>query len=326
MKKRTESTGSEANKMGRRKFLGNSSAAFLGMGVTGISTLKAMENQPVGMHSSDHSGLFQERGFEAMVQKAIQYKKIDAHNHTGNFPDMIESMDRVGIQWAAISDLQGKNTPENFRKSNDVVLKAVKQYPGRFLGKCRINPGYTKEALEEIDRCVDQGMVMLGELYDEYKANDPVYYPIIERCIDHKVPILIHSANILGLWREGYPKVGSSINTSIADHFVDIGKRYPEALIICGHIGGGGDWEYVCRVLRNAPTVYLDTSGSVSDEGMIDMAVEHLGVDRLLFATDVNYETGVGKIMSANLTEKERKKIFFENFNNLLKPAGNHVN
>jgi predicted TIM-barrel fold metal-dependent hydrolase len=59
---------------------------------------------------------------------------------------------------------------------------------------------------------------------------------------------------------------------------------------------------------------------------MIDMAVQYLGVDRLLFATDLNYETGVGKIMWADLDEVARKKIFFDNFNNLLRKAGNHVN
>ena len=58
----------------------------------------------------------------------------------------------------------------------------------------------------------------------------------------------------------------------------------------------------------------------------MDLAVEHIGVDRLLFGTDVNYETGVGKIMHAKLTEEERKRIFFDNFNNLLRKGGNHVN
>lgn len=96
-------------------------------------------------------------------------------------------------------------------------------------------------------------------------------------------------------------------------------------MIICGHIGGGGNWEYVCRVLKDAPTIHVDTSGSISDEGMIDMAIQYLGVDRLLFATDINFETGVGKVMWANLAESDRKKIFFDNFNNLLKKAGNHV-
>jgi predicted TIM-barrel fold metal-dependent hydrolase len=96
-------------------------------------------------------------------------------------------------------------------------------------------------------------------------------------------------------------------------------------MIIHGHIGGGGVWEYACKVLRDAPSIYVDTSGSVCDEGMLDMAIQYIGVERLLFATDVNFESGVGKIMWANLNEVERKKIFFDNFNNILKKAGNHV-
>ena len=99
----------------------------------------------------------------------------------------------------------------------------------------------------------------------------------------------------------------------------------PEAMIIHGHIGGGGDWEYACKALRDVPSVYVDTSGSVHDAHMINFALKYLGEDRLLFATDGSYEAGVGKILAAGLDENQKKKIFFDNFNNLLKKAGNNV-
>ena len=145
------------------------------------------------------------------------------------------------------------------------------------------------------------------------------------KCIERKIPLMLHGVTTLGNWRPGYLPTNPP-NSSLPEDFVDIAGRYPEAMIICGHIGGGGNWEYMCRVLQHAPSVFLDTSGSVSDEGMVDMAVKHVGADRLLFATDLNYETGVGKIMWADLDETARKKIFFDNFNNLLRKAGNHVN
>ena len=314
----------KASCMNRRRFLGYSGGGLLGASVPsipGASTSSTHENK---RETRTNSLPAKQGSYKDMLREALQYQKIDVHNHTGNLKDMIESLDRLGIQWTAVSDLNGYD-PETMRNSNNNVLKAMKEFPNRILGQCRINPGYTREALEEIDRCVDQGMVMLGELYDEYKINDPVYYPIIERCIEHKIPLLVHAAAPLGLWRKGYPTAGSSLTTSIAEDFVEVGLRYPEAMIICGHIGGGGDWEYACRVLHEAPSIYAETSGSVADEAMIDLAVKTLGVDRLLFATDTNYETGVGKIMCANLTENERKKIFFDNFNNLLRKGGNHV-
>jgi predicted TIM-barrel fold metal-dependent hydrolase len=306
----------------RRKFLARGGAALVGAAVSGMGYASELRKG----NSNDQRLGFQRGSYKDMVKKALEYRKMDCHNHTGDISNMIESMDRMGIQRVAISDLEGPDTPESIRASNDLVLKIVKQHPNRFLGQCRINPGYTKEAIHEIDRCIDSGMVMLGELYDEYKINDPVYFPIIERCIEHKIPLLVHNAATLGLWRKGYSTMGSALTTSTAADFVDIGQRYPEALIICAHIGGGGDWEYACKMLGNAPSIYVDTSGSVTDEAMLDLAVEHIGVDRLLFGTDVNYETGVGKIMHAKLTEEERKRIFFDNFNNLLRKGGNHVN
>ena len=112
---------------------------------------------------------------------------------------------------------------------------------------------------------------------------------------------------------------------SRADDFVEAARRYPEAMLIYGHIGGGGDWEYACKALRGAPTVFADTSGSVTDEGMVDFAVKCLGVRRLLFATDMNFETGVGKILAAQLTEEERRQIFFGNFNEILRKRSNHA-
>jgi predicted TIM-barrel fold metal-dependent hydrolase len=95
-------------------------------------------------------------------------------------------------------------------------------------------------------------------------------------------------------------------------------RLYPEAMLIEAHIGGGGDWEWAIRQLRAAPSVYLDTSGSVIDEGMIEMAVRELGADRLLFGTDMTMEGGVGKVLGADLTEEQREQIYWRNMKAIL--------
>jgi len=309
------------NGLNRRTFLGSSGLALLGASITGLQC-----NVPIKNTDADKIGTLQTDGWKKIFEEAKKYRKIDTHNHiwTGsNAAQVDESCERLGITKAACS-IPGGKTVEDIRANNDIIIKAMKSHPKRIMGQCYINPQFKKDALDEIDRCVDNGMVMLGELYDAVKINDPLYFPIVERCIKHKIPMMLHGVTTLGNWRAGYLPTNPP-NSSVPEDFVDIAKRYPEAMIICGHIGGGGNWEYMCRVLQQAPTVFLDTSGSVSDEGMIDMAVEYLGADRLLFATDMNYETGVGKIMWAKLDESQRKKIFFDTFNNMLRKAGNHV-
>lgn len=309
------------NGINRRRFLSASGVTLLGASMSGI-----LCNIPSIETENRISASLQPEGWKKIFQEAVTYPKLDAHNHIWEGSDA-EQLDAscalMGITKAACS-IPGGKTVKEIRANNDKIIKAMKSHPDRILGQCYINPQFKKEALDEIDRCVDNGMVMLGELYDAVKINDPLYFPIVERCISHKIPMMLHGVTTLGNWRSGYLPTNPP-NSSVPEDFVDIAKRYPEAMIICGHIGGGGNWEYMCRVLQHAPTVFLDTSGSVCDEGMIDMAVEYLGADRLLFATDMNYETGVGKIMWAKLDEAGRKKIFFENFNNLLRKAGNHV-
>ncbi|MEX2584989.1 MAG: amidohydrolase family protein [Balneolaceae bacterium] len=320
--------------MDRKRFIGYGAATLAGSMMPGIKG----EGSAAGLNGTEEMENEQRGSHLDMIRESFTFRKIDLHNHintTNRTASMIdESCERLGIDWTACSNLRGDtsdqlfgNTREEMRGLNDVVLDGMRQYPDRILGSCFVNPGLTKESLEEIERCVDQGMVMVGEQYDSYKINDPVYYPIIEKCIDLNVPMMMHAVGTLGNWRPDFWRHGDNpMSTSNAEDFIDVSERYPEAMIICGHVGGGGDWEHMISMLREAPTIYMGTSGSVCDDRMIDMAVEYLGADRVLYSTDVNYENSVGKIMDADLTDEERKMIFFDNFNNLLKPAGNNVN
>ncbi len=58
-------------------------------------------------------------------------------------------------------------------------------------------------------------------------------------------------------------------------------------------------WHWTIKALRHAKSVFLATSGSVTDEGIVDMAAEILGVDRLPFGCDMSMTAGVGKIDEA---------------------------
>lgn len=307
--------------MNRKEFINTSLAAMAGVG---------LGNVDVNTEEVAHQETAERGSYKDMISEAVAYRKIDAHNHINggnlNAEDIDESCRRVGIDWTSVSNIWGADSPDEIRENNNVVLEAMREFPDRILGACYVHPGWQNHALEEIDRCVDQGMVMVGEMYDDYKITDPVHFPLIERCIEYNIPYLMHAVPHLGYWGEGPSLVGGKPTTSTAEDLVEIGQRYPEATIIYAHIGGGGDWEYACNVLQEAPSIYVDTSGSVTDARMIDLAVDKIGVDRLLFASDVNYEISVGKIMHADLSNEERKKIFHDNFNNLLKEAGNNVN
>lgn len=249
---------------------------------------------------------------------------IDCHMHVRMGADgkldkhycdwTIEAGDLLGIDVFCVSDLQltGDLRYEDFHEANDRVAAAVTRHPDRYRGYCFVNPGDPK-ALEEVTQRVrDEGFIGI-KLYNQYFIDDPVVEPILKQASEWQVPVLVHA----GYLADAENKARQP-RTSHAGHFVNAAKRFPEAMLIEGHIGGGGDWEWALKHLREAPSVYLDTSGSGIDEWMIDRCIEEIGVERLLFATDMTMEGSVGKVLDATLSEADRARVLGENFQAVL--------
>jgi uncharacterized protein len=305
--------------MNRRKFLTNTSLTATGV----ILTSKL---------SGCSSGDIENKASYDIMKDVMKYQKFDAHCHPQeDLLKQIEIADRLGIGNMQISNPVTNFTgnepegPDQVRKNNDVVLKAMKQFPDRFTGFFTLNPNYPKESLEELKRCVDLGMAGYKG-YTQVKVNDPLYYPIIEKLIDLKMLVFMHTFCQLGMggYRMKYD-IGRFPNTTLPEDMVDAAKRYPEAMFHFAHIAGGGDWEYECKILKECPNIYVDTGGSNNEENIIDFAIKHLGEDRIFFGTDDCYHHGVGKILASDTTDAQKQKIFFENYNNVLRKGGHNV-
>lgn len=308
----------------RRKFVTGTAAT-----AAGILLGKSLEGMPV----QEKADIEVAPSSYDIMKDVFKYRKIDAHAHiyfTEDSPGtQLDQGERLGIEKQVISRYLSvfPGTPEQFREYNDLTIKAIKKYPDRLLGGFVLNPTYKKESLEEIQRCIDHGMIGTGELYYQVKLNDPLYYPIIEKLIDLRMIIHSHAECQLGVggYRMKY-NGNKAPDTSIPEDFVEVAKRYPEGIFHYAHIGGGGDWEYECKLFRDYPNIYVDTSGSNNCEGMIDFAVEHLGEERLFFASDNSYYQSVGTILASNLTDVQKQKVFFGNYNKVLKRGGRNVN
>ncbi len=306
-------------KINRRRFLTNTSLSATGI-LLGSNLVGCSSHNDQGISSYD------------LMKEVMKYRKLDGHCHPeSDLERQIDIADRLGIGTMQISmpvtNYSGSDPegPEQVRKNNDIVIKAMKQYPDRYIGFFTLNPRYTKESLEEIKRCLDQGMVGYKG-YTQVKVNDPLYYPIIEKIIELKMIVFMHTFCQLGMagYRMKYD-IGTFENTTLPEDMIEAAKRYPEAMFQFAHIAGGGDWEYECKMLKECPNIYVDTSGSNNEENVIDFAIRHLGEDRIFFGTDNCYHHGVGKVLASNATEAQKRKIFFENYNNMLMKGGHNV-
>ncbi len=310
-------------KINRRKFVSNTAASAAGL-LLGGNLMGSSEREKSLIAAEAASSI------ENLMKEVLKYRKIDAHAHVDNQggykPEVnLYFADKLGIEKLMISDFIRPHTegnPEDFRARNNFAIQCMKEHPDRFIGTVVLNPRYQKESLEEIDRCRDAGMIGLGELYNQVKINDPLYYPIIEKCIDINWNIMMHSAI-------GYSRVvlnpNEPKNISLPEDFVSVAKRYPEAMFQYAHIAGGIDWENTCKILKEVPNVFVETSGSNNEANMIDFAMKYIGEDRLVFGCDYSFYQGVGHVFSAKLSEVQRRKIFFENFSKRLKKAGREI-
>ncbi len=309
--------------MNRRKFVSNSAGTAATLLFGNRLSAKSVTDDRETPHAPARYDV---------MKDCMKYRKIDAHAHIyfeENSPqEQLDYGERLGIDKQFISRYLSifPGTPQQFREYNDLTIKAIKKYPDKLVGGFVLNPEYRQESLDEIKRCMDVGMIGPGELYYQVKINNPLYFPIIEKLIDLKMIIFSHAECQLGVggYRMKYNGYKAP-NTSIPEDFVDIAKRYPEGNFHYAHTGGGGDWEYECKLFRDIPNIYVDTSGSNNEEGMIDFVVEQLGEDRLFFASDNSYYQSVGTVLSSNLTDRQKQKVFFDNYNNLLKKGGRHV-
>ncbi len=260
----------------------------------------------------------------SIVDEVRKFRKMDAYC-TAN-PKMSD-IEKFGIErmFTGKAMTWAEWTPKEFVSANNEIQALMKKYPGQIIGQISINPQYLKESLEEIDRCADFGMVG-SRLYYQVKINDPLYFPVIEKLIDLNMIIFMHGEAQIGVggYRMKYD-VGRPATISTPEDFVDVAVRYPEGMFQFAHIGGGGDWEYMCKAFREYPNIYVDTGGSNNAEGMIDFAVDCLGEYRIFFGTDNSYCQSLGKILAADLTDCQKQKIFFDNYNRVLKKGGYHV-
>ena len=250
----------------------------------------------------------------------------DQHAHLGSVPGdtpeermafLVKCMDRIGVERLIISqgysDDQHPNPPEQFRRENDRVMRAVKAFPDRAYGSVYLSPAVLDFSMQELKRCVLEGpMVMIGEIEGDARCNVPAMDPIAEWAVTNEVVILQH---------EWLKAGGNEPGESSPFDVVDLARRHPKLQIVCAHTGG--NWELGIRAIRATRNVYCGLAGSDPTSGYVEMAVRELGAERVIYGSDVggrSFASQVAKVEGANISESDKKLILGGNLRRLLTP------
>jgi predicted TIM-barrel fold metal-dependent hydrolase len=203
------------------------------------------------------------------------------------------------------------------RSRPQIILKPLERWPELLLGMIQLNANDVPASLDALNRWLRDGP-MLGVYFPgggpgSLTCTHRQFHPLVERIAELKGIIMQHTWFKTG----GKQSAGESTPSELAE----LAARYPEQSFLCAH--AGGEWERGIHAVRNSPNILIETSGFDATAGFIEMAVRELGVERIVFGSHLpsrSLGTELGKIIGADITEEDKKRILGENFRNLLRP------
>ncbi len=168
---------------------------------------------------------------------------------------------------------------------NDHGLEMLGRYPDRLLPFACIQPKAGKAAVREFRRCVEGGMVGVGELNPAgqgFALDDPDLLAVAGAAIEMDVPLLLHFNETVG---HEYPGKGQIPVKDLYDFIL----RFPQLKLIVAHWGGGLPYfELMPEVRQACRNVYYDSAASplLYEAAVFGRTAQLVGANKILFGTD----------------------------------------
>ena len=199
--------------------------------------------------------------------------------------EIVDSMHIEGVDRSVVFGFPWKSSDLS-KRHNDYILEAIDRFPQRLAGFCCIDP-FNKDAVPEVIRCLDSGLLGIGEIafYESGidEASQEKLKPLMEICEDKKLPVLIHTNEPVGHF---YP--GKTPNTLVQIYSL-VGK-FSNNKIVLAHWGGG---IFFFNLLKreageHLKNVYFDTAASpfLYYPRIYKIALQIVGQNKILFGSD----------------------------------------
>lgn len=233
---------------------------------------------------------------------------IDMHAHLWESEaekckaDIVNVCSQFNVSKVMVSSLGGYYPDEaEIHRLNKLTYDFMKEEPGTIEGYCYLNPRHSN-SLYTLKRCIEDYGMCGVKLWVATFCDDPLVNPIVEQCIEYKIPILIHAF---------HKAVDQLRYESLGENVARLAKRYPESKLIMAHLGANGLREL--RPIKNLRNVWTDFSGSICRCDGLVYAKKMVGADRLLFGSDmpgISFLVSYGQLLEADFTKEERENIF----------------
>jgi predicted TIM-barrel fold metal-dependent hydrolase len=201
-----------------------------------------------------------------------------------NAEELIAAMDKAGIDRAVVTGWCWQHH-DICVEQNTWTMEIARKYPDRLLALAAIQPNAGDAAIRELERCVDGGMVGLGELNADgqgFQLYDANLLALARRAAELNMAMLLHTNEPVG---HKYPGKGQ---VPLADIYEFI-KSSPNLKLILAHWGGGFPFYELMREVRKvAANVYYDSAASplLYSSKIFRTVIDIVGSEKVLFGSD----------------------------------------
>jgi predicted TIM-barrel fold metal-dependent hydrolase len=138
--------------------------------------------------------------------------------------------------------------------------------------------------------------------------DDQIWDPVYQLANDRELAVISHTGSEETCW----PILVENI-----------ARRFPKANFVIGHSGNAEPHRtQAIEAANRFPNVYLETCSTFREPSVIERLVREAGADRVLFGSDVplmDPRTQLGKIITADIADDEKRLVLGENAKRLLK-------
>ena len=147
----------------------------------------------------------------------------------GTVRHLLERGQAAGIDRFVVHSVA--TTPKQVRSINEFIAASVAQGEGKLIGLGTIHPA-SEDMAADVGHLRDLGLhgIKIHPDIQQYRIDDPLFFPAYEICEAYDLPILIHT----GDYRYDF---------SNPNRLLPVLRRFPKLRIVGAHFGGWSIWE-----------------------------------------------------------------------------------
>ncbi len=277
--------------------------------------------------------------------------------------ERLRIMDQSGISMAVLAmtstgvqQFEAGRAAQVAESGNDRLAETIRRHPDRYAGLATIPVQDPKRAVREMERAITKlklnGVMINSHTNGEY-LDEEKYWPILEAAEGLDATLYIHPRAPSPAMAVPYRRY--QLEHAIWGYAVEVGlhavkllmsgvfDRYPKLRIVIGHMGENipyalyrldwmhGHFDFGRPKLELTPGEYFRRNFWITTSGVnwvpaLELCIEVLGADRILWAVDYPYQETVEAtqwLNDAPLADDIKDRIFHLNAEKVFKiPAG----